>query len=85
MTTPTIRTYTELMQIPDYIGRFKYLKLGGQVGQETFGWERYINQKFYRSPEWQAFEERSSFVIIGVILPILIMSLQMAKILSFII
>ena len=55
MTTPTIRTYTELMQIPDYIGRFKYLKLGGQVGQETFGWERYINQKFYRSPEWQAF------------------------------
>lgn len=55
MTTPTIRTYTELMRIPDYIGRFNYLKLGGQVGQETFGWERYINQKFYRSPEWQAF------------------------------
>ena len=50
-----IRSYTELMQIPDYISRYRYLRLGGAVGQETFGWERYINQKFYRSEEWQRF------------------------------
>lgn len=55
MTTQQIRTYTELIQIPDYIERFKYLMLGGQVGKETFGWERYINQKFYRSEEWRSF------------------------------
>lgn len=58
MTIQQIRTYTELMQIPDYIGRFKYLMLGGQVGRETFGWERYINQKFYRSEEWKAFRRQ---------------------------
>ena len=55
MTIQKIRSYTELMQIPDYISRYQYLRLGGAVGQETFGWERYINQKFYRSEEWQRF------------------------------
>ena len=55
MTTQRIRTYTELMQIPDYMERYRYLRLGGTVGRETFGWERYINQKFYRSEEWNAF------------------------------
>lgn len=55
MITQKIRTYTELMQIPDYLSRFNYLKLDGLVGDETFGWERYINQKFYRSNEWLKF------------------------------
>ena len=55
MTIQKIRTYTELMQIPDYISRYKYLRIGGHVGEETFGWERYVNQKFYRSTEWQNF------------------------------
>lgn len=48
-----IRTYTELMSIPDFFGRFKYLKLGGQVGKATFGYDRWLNQQFYRWPEWK--------------------------------
>ena len=50
-----IRTYTELMQIPTYIERYRYLRLGGQVAAETFGWERYLNQHFYNSHEWREF------------------------------
>lgn len=50
-----IRTYSELMQIPTFLERYRYLKLGGKVGEETFSWERYLNQHFYTSPEWRAF------------------------------
>lgn len=50
-----IRSYTELMQLPTFLERYQYLKLGGKVGEETFGWERYINQDFYTSNEWRAF------------------------------
>lgn len=48
-----IRTYKELVSIDNYLDRYKYLKLGGAVGQETFGFERYLNQKFYRTDEWR--------------------------------
>ena len=48
-----IRTYTELISIPTFEERFKYLKLGGAVGEATFGFERYLNQSFYRSNEWK--------------------------------
>ncbi|MBE6720077.1 MAG: hypothetical protein E7571_05405 [Ruminococcaceae bacterium] len=48
-----IRTYSELITIPDFIGRFEYLKLGGQVGKDTFGFNRYLNQIFYNSKEWE--------------------------------
>lgn len=51
----TMRTYTELMSIPDYMERYRYLRLGGKVGEETFGWERYLNQDFYRSKVWRDF------------------------------
>jgi hypothetical protein len=44
-----------LLAIPDYISRYNYLRIGGTVGEQTFGWERYINQKFYRSEEWKRF------------------------------
>lgn len=54
----SIRTYTELLQIPTFIERFRYLKLGGKVGEETFGWERYLNQKFYQSHEWREFRRQ---------------------------
>lgn len=47
-----IRTYTELERLPSLVERFEYLKLQGEVGQETFGFDRYINQRFYRSFEW---------------------------------
>ena len=50
-----IRTYSELIQIPTFLERYRYLKLGGKVGEETFGWERYLNQHFYNSVEWRAF------------------------------
>lgn len=48
-----IRTYSELACLETFEQRFKYLELDGQVGQETFGFDRYLNQKFYRSPEWR--------------------------------
>jgi len=52
---PSIRTYTELIKLPTFIERYRYLKLGGNVGEVTFGWERYINQNFYTSHEWRKF------------------------------
>lgn len=48
-----IRTYSELSSIKTFNERFEYLKLGGFVGEETFGFDRYINQKFYQSYEWK--------------------------------
>lgn len=48
-----IRTYNELMLLPTFKERFEYLKLSGRVGEETFGFDRWINQKFYRSAEWK--------------------------------
>lgn len=55
MNTTNIKCYSELIQIPTFIGRYRYLKLGGQVGNETFGYDRYLNQILYRSPEWKRF------------------------------
>lgn len=49
----SIKTYTELKQLKTFEERFKYLKLNGRVGEETFGFDRYVNQKFYRSSEWK--------------------------------
>lgn len=48
-----IRTYSELLTIPTFIERYRYLKLGDRVGEETFGFDRYLNQQFYRSKEWR--------------------------------
>lgn len=48
-----IRTYSELLQCATFDERYNYLKLDGKVGVETFGFERYLNQNFYRSPEWK--------------------------------
>lgn len=50
-----IRTYTELMQLPDFISRYEYLRLGGKVGEDTFGFDRWLNQDFYTSKEWRKF------------------------------
>lgn len=49
------RTYSELITIPTFIDRLKYLKLDGQIGKETYGYDRYLNQTFYRSKEWRQF------------------------------
>lgn len=49
-----IRTYSELSRLSSFEERFKYLKLSGSVGKETFGFDRWINQYFYqRSQEWK--------------------------------
>ena len=48
-----IRSYSELIHIPTFEERFEYLKLSGAVGKETFGFDRYLNQVFYRSKEWK--------------------------------
>lgn len=48
-----IRTYTELSKLKTFEERFKYLRLDGQVGKETFGFDRIFNQTFYRSVEWR--------------------------------
>lgn len=53
MTTKIIRTYSELKELKTFEERFKYLKLGGVVGVETFGFDRYFNQKFYLTREWK--------------------------------
>lgn len=49
----TIRTYDELMQLKTFNERYEYLKIGGKVGEETFGFDRYLNQLFYTSDEWR--------------------------------
>lgn len=57
MTTRTLneqpdRNHSELILLPTFRERFNYLKLGGSVGADTFGFDRYLNQRFYRSREW---------------------------------
>lgn len=47
-----IRTYSELSQLATFEERYRYLRLGGRVGEETFGFDRWINQTFYKDPEW---------------------------------
>lgn len=46
-------TYSELIKIPTFKDRFEYLKLTGEVGNDTFGFDRYLNQTFYKSTIWR--------------------------------
>lgn len=48
------RTYSELIQFDSLEDRFKYLRLSGFVGDSTFGFDRYINQRFYTSSQWRS-------------------------------
>lgn len=48
-----IRTYSELKTLTTFEDRFNYLRLDGSVGIDTFGFDRYMNQQFYRSKEWK--------------------------------
>ena len=56
-----LRTYSELIKFPTFEDRFNYLCLNGSIGDETFGFDRWINQRFYNSKEWQSIRD---FVII---------------------
>jgi len=49
----SIRRYSELVTIESFEERYDYLKIGGSVGEQTFGFDRWINQDFYRSREWK--------------------------------
>ena len=49
----SIRTYTELSRLPTFEERYRYLRITGRVGEETFGFDRYLNQVFYRSRKWK--------------------------------
>ena len=49
-----IRTYSELITLPTFEERYRYLKLSGVVGEQTFGFDRYMNQIFYQSQEWKS-------------------------------
>ena len=49
------KSYSELIKIPTFLERYKYLRIGGRVGVETFGYDRYLNQILYRTGEWKRF------------------------------
>lgn len=53
-----LRSYSELIQLEKFLDRFKYLQLHGQVGCETFGFDRWVNQRFYTSREWRSVREQ---------------------------
>ena len=53
-----IRTYSELVSLPSFKERYEYLRLNGSVGLDTFGFDRYLNQEFYRSKEWKSIRDQ---------------------------
>ena len=53
-----IRSYSELHRITTFEERYKYLQLGGIVGKDTFGFDRYLNQIFYRSQKWRSIRDQ---------------------------
>lgn len=57
MTMTNIKTYSELITIPTFEERYRYLRIGGTVGEETFGFDRYLNQIFYKTKEWLAIRD----------------------------
>lgn len=57
----SIRTYSELIKLPTFKERYNYLRLGGYVGEDTFGFDRYLNQLFYKSQKWKTVRD---FVIV---------------------
>ena len=50
----SIRTYSELITLPTFEERYQYLRLNGRVGEDTFGFDRWLNQRFYKDREWLA-------------------------------
>lgn len=65
MTETIIRTYSELITLSTFKERYEYLKLGGRVGEDTFGWDRYLNQIFYKSKEWNRIRDQVIFRDLG--------------------
>lgn len=62
MKTMKIRTYEELSKLKTFEERYEYLKLDGVVGEETFGYDRYLNQQFYKyDPDWKKIRDEVIF------------------------
>lgn len=57
--TTTIKTYQEMIRLPSFIERFRYLKLDGAVGRSTFGGHRMLNQDLYHSKEWLQLRDKA--------------------------
>ena len=53
----SIKTYSELILLPTFQERYHYLRLNGRVGEDTFGFDRYLNQIFYRSQKWKSIRD----------------------------
>lgn len=53
-----IRTYYELSKLKTFEERYRYLRLNGKVGEETFGFDRWLNQRFYKDPEWLSIRDK---------------------------
>ena len=49
----TTRSYSELRRLQSFEDRYRYLRISGYVGEQTFGFDRYLNQRFYTSREWK--------------------------------
>lgn len=56
-----VRTYSELARLETFGERFEYLRLGGVIGESTFGFDRWVNQRFYGLPEWKSVRQ---FVVV---------------------
>lgn len=56
-----IRTYSELKTLKTFEDRLNYLSLVGSVGEVTFGFDRWINQQFYRSRQWKQVRQQVIF------------------------
>lgn len=54
MAETILKRYSELILLPTFKERYEYLKLGGIIGSETFGFDRYLNQSFYKTKEWES-------------------------------
>lgn len=59
--TTRYKSYSELCSLSSFDDRFRYLKLNGQVGIDSFGFDRYMNQDFYKSAEWR--QIRSAIIV----------------------
>ena len=68
-----LRNYRELIKLPTFKERYDYLRLGGVVGKDTFGFDRYLNQALYSSGEWKRFRNK---IIIHHIVPLLVKDLK---------
>lgn len=53
----SIKKYSELITLPTFEERYRYLRLSGSVGADTFGFDRYMNQVFYRSQRWKSIRD----------------------------